>query len=425
MRSRRSLLELACRLSAFALLGWMLGIAFTPRVGRRTERATASTLSGALPGWTRAGSHIAMHAELDIVPDAATIQWLAALARAGRPVSWSGTPPAVAISAEPLADPAGGARVDIVAPPSTPVVLRDDVSAIDSLRTGAVGATVITPVLEGEATAFAGRQVLAAARVDSVRTGTVLVLGRAGWEGKFVIAALEERGWKVVGRWSIAPGVDVSQGSLALDTSAVSAVIALDTTAASLGGTIERFVRNGGGLVLAGSSAMVPGLASLAPAAAEERITPRVPRTDTLDRGAAGFYALSSLRPDATPLERRQDRIAVAARRIGAGRVIQVGFDESWRWRMAGAAGSEAAHREWWSRIVASVAYAPSVRGPEQREGPAFSSPLATLIDRLGSPRPAAPANFQRWTPDSRVLLAIMLTLLLIEWISRRLRGAR
>jgi hypothetical protein len=276
--------------------------------------------------------------------------------------------------------------------------------------------------------------VFRAAAVDSVRTGTVVVAGRAGWEGKFVVAALEERGWKVVGRWSIAPGVDVSQGAITLDTSLVSAVVALDTSAARLGGALERFVRSGGGLVLAGSSARAPALVSLAPAAAAERINPRATRTDTLDRGSAGFYALSSLRAGATPLERRQDRIAVAAQRVGAGRVIQVGFDESWRWRMAGGAGSEAAHREWWSRIVGAVVYAPPSH-PEPfvaallegrlREGSALSAPLATLIDRLGPGRTAAPANFERWTPDSRVLLALMLTLLLIEWISRRLRGAR
>jgi hypothetical protein len=173
-------------------------------------------------------------------------------------------------------------------------------------------------------------------------------------------------------------------------------------------------------------------------------VAPRALNVDTLDRGSAGFYALSALRSDATPLERRQDGIAVAARRLGAGRVIQVGFDESWRWRMAGAPGAEAAHRDWWSRIVGSIAYAPVVREapaapagadtrslrsasshPERSEGSALSAPLALVIDRLGPPRAAAPADFERWSPDSRILLALMLVLLLIEWTSRRLRGAR
>jgi hypothetical protein len=428
MRSRRSLLELGCRLGAFALLGWLLGIALTPSAGRRTERASPTTLAGALPVWTRSGGHVAFHAELSAVPSAWSIDWLAALARAGRPVSWSGSPPAVAIVAEPLADPVGGARVDVAAPRGTVVALSDDVSAIDSMRVGAIGSSMTTPVLAGPAAAVTGGQRFASAPPDSIRLGRIEVVGRASWEGKFVAAALEERGWRVAGRWSIAPGVDVAQGAPALDTSDVSAVVALDSSAASLGAALERFVRSGGGLVLAGSSALAPALAALAPAASVQRVAPRALNVDTLDRGSAGFYALSTLRSDATPLERRQDRVAVAARRVGAGRVIQVGFDESWRWRMAGGPGGEGAHRDWWSRIVGSVAYAPVVRSEKAAltpAGAALDAPLALLVDRLGPPRAAAPADFERWSPDSRILLALMLALLLVEWTSRRLRGAR
>jgi hypothetical protein len=422
MRSRRNLLELGCRLGAFAILGWLLGIALTPRAARRTERATAATLAEALPTWTRAGGRVALHAELNTVPNAWTIDWLAALARAGRPVSWTGSPPAVAIVAEPLVDPEGGARIDVAAPRAATVVVSDDLSAIDSLRVSSIGASMAVPVLAGVSTARTGDQRFAARPIDSIRLGRIVVIGRAGWEGKFIVAALEERGWRVTGRWGVAPGVDVAQGAVMLDTSEVSAVVALDSSAASFGGAIERFVRNGGGLVLAGTSAPAPGLASLAPAASIQRVAPRALNVDTLDRAAAGFYALSALRMDATPLERRQDRIAVAARRVGAGRVIQVGFDESWRWRMAGAPGAEAAHRDWWSHIVGSVAYAPVI---ESKAESAFQSPLAYVIARLGPPRAAAPADVRRWSPDSRILLALMLVLLLVEWMSRRLRGAR
>ena len=433
MRSRRNQLELGCRLSAFALLGWLLGIALTPRAGRRTERATAAMLAEALPTWTRAGGRVALHAELSAVPNAWSIDWLAALSRAGRPVSWSGSPPPVAISAEPLVDPEGGARIDVAAPRAATVALSDDVSAIDTLRIATIGASVAVPVLAGVAAARSGDQRFAAATIDSIRLGRIVVIGRAGWEGKFVVAALEERGWRVTGRWSVAPGVDVAQGALTLDTSEVSAVVALDSSAASFGGAIERFVRNGGGLVLAGTSALARGLASLAPAASIQRVAPRALNVDTLDRAAAGFYALSALRVDATPLERRQDRIAVAARRVGAGRVIQMGFDESWRWRMAGAPGAETAHRDWWSRIVGSVAFAPLVSNEKAAPtdavpatvGAAFDVPVAMLIDRLGPPRAGPPADVQRWSPDSRILLALMLVLLLVEWTSRRLRGAR
>src|SRR4029453_18066293 len=179
-------------------------------------------------------------------------------------------------------------RIDVAAPRGAPVVLSDDISAIDSLRVAAIGASVAAPVLAGVAVAKTGDRRFIASPIDSIRLGRIVVVGRAGWEGKFIAAALEERGWRVMGRWGVAPGVDVAQGALTLDTSEVSAVVALDSSAASFGGVIERFVRNGGGLVLAGTSALAPGLASLAPASSVQRIAPHVVNVDTLDRGSAG-----------------------------------------------------------------------------------------------------------------------------------------
>jgi hypothetical protein len=67
---------------------------------------------------------------------------------------------------------------------------------------------------------------------------------------------------------------------------------------------------------------------------------------------------------------------------------------------------------------VSSVAYAPSVV-----ETRSFGAPVASLIGRLGPPRPAPAAS--RGGVDPRLLLAIMLTLLLVEWTSRRLRGLK
>jgi hypothetical protein len=111
---------------------------------------------------------------------------------------------------------------------------------------------------------------------------------------------------------------------------------------------------------------------------------------------------------------------------VDAGRVVQTGYDETWRWRMSGGEEAVAAHREWWSRLVAAVAYAPLV--PRASAPSALDeTPLASLIDALG---PAAPLD-SRLVPrtnDARItwtLFALVVASLLAEWTSRRLRGAR
>src|SRR5438309_10168451 len=123
MRSRRSLFESACRLLAFALLGWLLGIALVPSAARRVERANADVLASRLPAWTRAAARTAMHVDVARVPRPWETAWLAALRRAGRPVTWSGTPAAIAVAADPLVDPAGAARIDVAAPKGARVIV--------------------------------------------------------------------------------------------------------------------------------------------------------------------------------------------------------------------------------------------------------------------------------------------------------------
>src|SRR4051812_5535049 len=113
MRSPRSRFETACRVGAFALLGWLVGGSVIPSAGIRLERATVTELPTSLPKWTLEANNVAMHADLPTVPAAWQVDWLAALRRVGRPVSWSGTPPALAISTEPLRDPSGGIRIDV------------------------------------------------------------------------------------------------------------------------------------------------------------------------------------------------------------------------------------------------------------------------------------------------------------------------
>src|SRR5215510_4558926 len=426
MPSPRNRFELACRIGAFALLGWLLGTSIMPAPARRVTRASQADVETKLAEWTRLPSSVALHGDFSTTPSARAIDWLSALKRSGHAVTWSGSPPPVALTAEATADPRGSVRVSVAAPSDDRVSLRDDASVIDSVHISNLGGSVTVPLLVGDVRANVLGQVAIASPPDSVPLKTIVVVGGAGWEGRFVVAALEERGWPVVARFAVAPNVDVTQGigSLVLDTARVAAVVAIDTVVQRFGGAIERFVRSGGGLVLAGPASLAPATTSLAPGVIGTRFRPAVLPRDTLDLGSTGFFPVTSLKPDAVPLERRTGGIAIAARRVGAGRVIQVGYDDSWRWRMAGATGSENAHREWWSRIVSAVAYVPEPVGRVATSSLA-SAPLALLVDRVGPSRSSAPAGVGREPVDRRLILALIMMLLIAEWASRRLRRLR
>jgi len=411
--------------AAFGVLGWLLGGSFFTSSNRRTERASAENVSARLAAWTRAPATTALHLELAVVPDAWIVDWLAALRHSNHLVSWSGSPPALALATEPVSDPEGGVRIDVAAPMGATVVVRDEGSVIDSARVSTLGATIVTPVVIGAVTASVGAQRATATPADSAPVRSVVVIGGAGWEGKFIVSALEERGWPVTARFSVAPNVDVTQGAaLSIDTARVSAVIAIDSSIQSRAAALERFVKSGGGLILAGPAAQSAALRAVAPGAVGARTRPAVHPSDTMRLGSTGFYPVTSLNAGGVALDRRTDGVVLAARRVGAGRVLQIGYDDSWRWRMAGPQGSERAHREWWSRLVASVAYVPPA--PARAAGDLESSaPLAHMVDRLGPAQAARDMSADRPPIDRRLLLALILTLLIIEWGSRRLRGLR
>ena len=425
MRSRRKNLELACRLAAFAVLGWLIGGSLIPVASRALERASSNTVAGRLPEWTRTPSNVLLHADLVTTPDAWIVDWLAALQHSGHAVTWSGSPPAVAMSSEALADPRGSVRIDVAAPSGTSVRIRDSASVVDSVRVNKLGATIVTPLTVGTLVGDAGGQRISAPSPASARVRAIVVIGNASWEAKFVAASLEERGWPVIARFHVAPNVDVTEGTIVpLDTSRVAAIIAVDTTIQSLGTAVERFVRSGGGLVLAGSAGLATNVASLAAGSLGARTRPSVLPTDSIGLGTTGFYPVMSLRPDGVVLDRRSGGVAVAARRVGAGRVLQIGYDDSWRWRMTGSPGSEIAYHDWWSRAVTAVAYVPGV-APAIVGGSSSAAPLAHLVERVGPARPIAAEKIPRPPLDRRLLLALIMILLLTEWGSRRLRGLR
>jgi hypothetical protein len=421
----------AAAVGALALAAWQR-LAPAPAPARVVATADERALPEALARWTTTPTPAARVA-LDTLPDARTRAWLRALDAAGTAIAWrTAATPALAAAAEPAREPVGGVQLAIAAPAGAPLAARDALGALDSVRAEDGGARFALP------SAGAGLQVRTAggaARLDPpapARLGEVLLLARAGWEAKFATAALEEAGWRVRARFALGPGIVVAQDGAAarapsLDTAAVAAVVALDSSAAALAAPIAAYVRRGGGLVLAGEAARVPALAALAGAALDEPVRD----------GDATLRPLARPRADAVPLEWRplggRRALVAVARRVGAGRVVQLAEEETWRRRLTG--GDPDAHRAWWSRTVASAAYAPSppvaMRPASPLDPPAREpAPLVATVATLGAPSsggraddapPAAPGP--RRLPDA-LLVGGALAALLAEVASRRLRGA-
>lgn len=267
-----------------------------------------------------------------------------------------------------------------------------------------------------------------ASEPDSITIKRLLVIGRADWESKFVVAALEEDGWKVDAQIRIAPGVNVTQGANAeIDTARYSAVIALDESAAPYSGAIAGFVSTGGGLVLSGTAASLDAFAGVR-AGAPGRVTSGAVLAS--EPGAIALRSLSlipvaGLKVDAIVLERRDGAAAVAVRRHVAGRVLQQGYVDTWRWRLSGDDQSLAAHRTWWTRSIASIAYAP--RFSERSLAVGDAAPGAALVAALGPS--SANTSLSPGTTTGTIpfwwLFALLCATLLGEWASRRLRGSR
>jgi hypothetical protein len=379
--------------------------------------------------------------DLPSVPDGETRALLQAATHAGVRVAWrsaDGSPlPALAVSAEARVDPAGGSVVRLAAPSNASVELADSLGWIDSATVTAPGVTWQVP---GEPRAFAVRLGGTIARTSEPRAAAprrVRLLAEAGWDARFTLLALEEAGWTVDAAFAIAPRVRVNAGQPeSLDTARYAAVVALDSSAWSQASAIARFVRDGGGLVLLSDAA--DGAPAVLPrAGAVGTRTEGVPgalRTAAPREGLA-FHPFARLEPESVVLERSTRAGAppsVVARRIEAGRVVQVAWGSTWEWRMLGDDASLDAHRDWWrlllQRAAAGGDSVPVVEGP----WPGDAAPLADLVARVGAPGSssgrvpdgAADAGSTSRPPDPRLLL-LAAAALLAEWWSRRLRGAR
>lgn len=424
--SWRGALEWGLRVASLALLAWMIWLSMGARGATGEHRVSRSAaLADSLASWTLDLRAESLHVALDALPPPRQRDWLVALRRAGAAVSWSSAGAApVALVVEPVNGPSSGVRALLAAPAGSRVVVSDSLGVLDTIVTAGPSASLRALGVIGTARALAGGAGASTRPRDTLEPRSVAVLGSAGWEAKFVIAALEESGWKVNARLAVAPGIFVRQGSVKLDTSSTGAVVVLDSTAAADADAVERFVRSGGGLVLAGDASRSARFAQIAAGRTGTRVSAAsISFADSSPRRALGFYPIAA-RDGAVAVESRDGATVVAARRVGAGRVVQVGYDATWRWRLQGGSDSPDAHRDWWTQVVGSAAYRAShtLASTDEALDPA---PLAATFAALGEPIAperasaisAAPPTLRGW------MLLVLLAMLLAEWASRRLRG--
>jgi hypothetical protein len=425
----RTTLEHALRGVVIAVLGVMLWQSLHEHPDSGRQALSARGVGNAFVKWSAlAKAPSGIHVQLDSMPSPHDRAWLGALAGAGTSVTWSGDLPPVMIDAQPVASPAGGTKVLVGAPSGASVVMRDDVGVIDTVRAQNAGAALALASVAGHVTARVKGSLASTALRDSIVLRKVLVIGNAGWESKFVAAALEEEGWKVDALIRVAPGIDVTQGSpVVIDTSRYSAVVALDGAASLYTNRIIEFARRGGGVVLAPQAASLDAMAPLRAGA----VNPATSEARAMQSGGAVTLAtlalspITSLRSDAIALERRAGIVAIAARRIGAGRSLQLGYEDTWRWRMGGGEGAVRDHRMWWTGLVSRVAYAPRVPRAAATT-PTDEAPMAGLVAAIGpAASTVAMSNLAGNPADWMAWLFVLLTLALIgEVASRRLRGA-
>ena len=413
-------------IAALAVMLWQSLREQTDSSGQRLRARGVG--GGVLARWSAASTApAAIHLQLDSVPAPVERAWLGALAGAGSTVTWSGGLPPVMIDAQPVASPTGGTKILLAAPGGSSVVVSDDIGVIDTIQTLNRGASLVLNSLAGHLSAHLKGSGASTIRPDSVLLHKILVIGNAGWESKFVTAALEEEGWKVEAFIRVAPGVDVAQGSAAvIDTSRYSAVVALDGAASAYANRIIEFVQTGGGVVLTPQAASLDAMALLR-AGTVGRVS-----SDARPIQASGSVTLATLalapiialRADAISLDNRAGAVAIAVRRVGAGRALQLGYEDTWRWRMDGGDGAVRDHRVWWTGLVSSVAYAPRVQ-PASATASTDEAPMIALVAAIGPGKPVGVLADRSGRPA--FLLASLFLLLALglvgEITSRRLRG--
>ena len=391
----------------------------------------------------------ALHVAASSVPSDTSRALLSAARAVGVPVSWTDSTrnAAVAIEAAAKVDPRGGIVLRAAAPAGAALAFRDSLGLLDSVHARRGGAAISVGRVAGSVTVASGGVRAQTVSPTPVVVRRILLIGEASWEAKFTSAALEEQGWSVDARYALGKNVVVVQGAPhEPDTARYAAVIVLDSAALPHVAAIRRYAQSGGGVLIAGAATTLREFGELLPA-----------RTRTQQAGVPGglgtptpqlAFPWRPLVPDSNALVIARslhakpggaDGATIVAKRFGAGRVIEVAFSDVWEWRMAGPEGSVDAHRRWWSNLVSMVAYAPeaTAAGASSRsardsreclDGPGNAAPYADMIARFGNSAPMPLALKSDRDPGrvrQQLLLVVAVVTLLLEWASRRLRGAR
>ncbi len=396
-------------------------------------RAEGETVRESLVRWSTQETPHDIHAVLDSIPSPELRDWLASFPATQTAMSWEGVSlKPSAVSVEPIADPRKAVRVWVAAPNEGQVAVSDSMGLIDSVAITSGGAVLNLHHLDGPVTATIDGTAATAALRDSLKVKPVLILGIASWEGKFIMASLEEHGWKVDARFQVSPkgkGV-VVQGPAEprIDTANYGTVIVLDSSAAKYAGALANFARNqGGGVIVTGYAAplnafqgIMPGNATM-PSILSEEIAAR---DSSFARSVLKIAKITGLHSSAIPIEKRKDDVTVAAWVLGKGKVMQVGYLDTWKWRLGGIEQDpNAEYTLWWSRMVSGVTYAP--RYDVQVVNEVEPTPMASLVGILGKPetkeaKAAGILNDPRLLP---FLFGLVMAAFLLEWASRRLRG--
>ena len=305
-------------LVALAFAAWS---AAQPEPEPGAEHADQGGLGDALDRWTTAPPG-RIHVTLERTPSSSERDWIRALRRSGTRVTWVGDDiPSLAIEAAPVADPRGGAMIWLVAAPDQRVVVSDAIAPLDTVVAQGGGAMLSASIGVDPFEARIDDHAATTRLRDTILPRRVLVIGRAVWEAKFVITALEEAGWRIDARLALAPGVEVTQGmSSSPDTARHAAVVVLGPPPPALGAAVARYVRAGGGLILAGRGAEAASLAALAAGRFTTRTRPTtLTFVEDAPRRALAFRGISP-RSDALVLEEQGGDATVAARRSESGR---------------------------------------------------------------------------------------------------------
>ena len=413
-------LEWGARALLFASLFALLWRVWSPPRVARDEAVTSSGLTGALQRWTTGAAPARASVSIDRLPTPAERDWLAAFARSGSDMAWYGDVEAIAVEALASAEPQHSYVIRVAGAPGSEMTIGDGAREIAAVTTGEGAGSIRTTVLSGPVSVDAGGGRASTVRPRARRVGRVAVIGPAGWETKFVIAALEERGWRVDSRVAVGPAVSVGTlASTALDTSRYSAAVVVQQLPGGWLSPLTQFVSMGGGLIVTGGAIRDRSLAALLPAQPGRALGTR--DSAVVTREALGGLAIAP-GPRAVVLETRADAPVVAAGRVGNGRVILAGYSDTWEWRMRGDENALGAHRDWWSAVVGAAAYAPdtgaAIHSPE-------SAPLAALHAALGPPGTAGPLPLprDRRLPVEALLFALATLSLLAETVSRRRRS--